>query len=398
MAIYMIMTQVVKYFENNDASSIHFKEFNIDEDNKYPTFSICFEGDHLYYKNFENPLYETLGMNSVQYSNLLKGRASHVSEYNPSKKLYEKIPRNVKDVANINFNQLMFNLSDVVSRLELVAHNANHTRYYPEALTKPGLEKYAFELTYQTWNERCFTRISDDEDGARRKYDFLSLRYSILKDKWFENTEFKLIVHYPGQMIRSMHKPALTASFTELSSQIGQTVKIKLRELIIQQVTVLKMRKNSNQPCNDKIFDDDTKFIDEVVKKAGCIPVYLKSLSSQNLHYAECQTQEQISNVYQILNDYKDTLFSYNPPCIDMSVLIRDQHNKPLKNQHQEIDIKLLYNEGTYQEIVNTRDFGMDTFWISVGGFVGLFLGYSISQIPELLASIPDLFRKRKEG
>ena len=127
----------------------------------------------------------------------------------------------------------MFNLSDVVSRLELVAHNANHTMYYPEVLKKSGLEKYAFELTYQTWNERCFTRVSDDEDGARRKYDFLSLRYSTLKDKWFENTEFKLILHYPGQMIRSMHKPALTANFNELSSQIGlKNIQLKSKVMI----------------------------------------------------------------------------------------------------------------------------------------------------------------------
>ena len=81
-----------------------------------------------------------------------------------------------------------------------------------------------------------------------------------------------------------------------------------------------------------------------------------------------------------------------------MSVSLRDQYTQPLKNQHQEIDIKLIYSERKYQEIVNTRDFGMDNFWISVGGFVGLFLGYSLSQIPELLASIPSLFRKRKEG
>ena len=80
-----------------------------------------------------------------------------------------------------------------------------------------------------------------------------------------------------------------------------------------------------------------------------------------------------------------------------MRVLVRDQQNEPMKTPHKEIDIKLIYNEGTYQEIVNTRDFGMDTFWISVGGFVGLFLGYSISHIPELIAGIPDLFRKRIE-
>ena len=77
-----------------------------------------------------------------------------------------------------------------------------------------------------------------------------------------------------------------------------------------------------------------------------------------------------------------------------MRVLVQDQQNEPLRNPQKEIDIKLIHNEGTHQEIVNTRDFGMDTFWITVGAFVGLFLRYSISHIPDLIAGIPDLFRK----
>ena len=114
--------------------------------------------------------------------------------------------------------------------------------------------------------------------------------------------------------------------------------------------------------------------------------------------YKECQSHEQFQKAYQALSNYKDTLRSYERPCVDMRVLVREQLNEPLKNRHKEIDIKLTYNEGTYQEIINTRDFGMDSFWTSVGGFVGLFLGYSISQVPDLIASIPDLFRKSRKG
>ena len=139
-------------------------------------------------------------------------------------------------------------------------------------------------------------------------------------------------------------------------------------------------------------MDDDVKSIYEVIKKSGCIPVYLNSLIPDESNYEKCQSQEELHKVNRILNNYKDRILSYKPPCVDMRVLVQDQQNEPLRNPHKEIDIKLIYNEGTYQEIVNTRDFGMDTFWISVGGFVGLFLGYSISHIPDLIAGIPDLF------
>ena len=398
MATYMIMTQVIKYLENHDASSIHYKEFNKIRENKYPTFSICIEGEDFYFKAFDDPLFEKLGIDSLQYSNILKGQSGFISKYNPEQKLYHKIPKDFNDVSSFNFTKLEFKISDIVTGLDFVAYNNNDTNQYRGVSIENGLEKLPFKLTFQTWKETCFTRIPYDGEQALRKYDFLSLRAETMKSERFKGTQVKLIVHYPGQLIRSMHKPALTASFRDLSGfGLSTLVELKVREIFIQHVTVLKMRKNSNQPCDDTILDDDVKFIDTVVKKTGCIPIYLKSLISDDSRYKECQSQEQFQKAYQILNNNKNTLLSYEPPCVDMNVLIRDQLSEPLENQQKEIDIKLTYSERRYQEIINTRDFGMDTFWISVGGFVGLFLGYSISQIPDLIASIPDLFRKRKD-
>ena len=392
------MTQIFKYIENNDASSTHYQEFNKDSNNKYPTFSICFEGELFYYKRFEEQLFEDLGMNVLQYGNMFKGQDSFTNEYNPKTKLYHKIPQDFKSVSHINFTSLNFNLSDIVTGLDLITYNEEHTKKFRVIAKKKGVLKLPFKLTYQTWKEMCFTRTSTDLEGARRKYDFLSLDSEVLKLKRFEDTDVKLILHYPGQMLRSMHKPVLRARFDDLSGidLIRQRQQLKLRELFLQRVTVLKMRSDSNQPCDDEIVDDDAKFIDEIVKETGCIPIYLNALVSKGLKYGECKSPEQYRKAYQLINNYKDTLMSYNPPCVDMRVMTRDQYSTPLRNQHKEIDIKLIYSEGSYQETINSRDFGMDAFWIGVGGFAGLFLGYSVSSIPDLIASIPAFFRKQK--
>ena len=47
--------------------------------------------------------------------------------------------------------------------------------------------------------------------------------------------------------------------------------------------------------------------------------------------------------------------------------------------------IKISYLEKYYEEIRQVEDFGALDFVSNVGGFIGLFLGYSIMQIPELL-------------
>ena len=308
MATYMIMTQVIKYFENHDASSIHYKEFNKLRENKYPTFSICIEGEDFYFKNFDDPLFETLGIDSLQYSNILKGQTGFITKYNPEQKLYHKIPKDFNDVSSINFTKLDFKISDIVSGLDFVAYNNNHTKQYRGASIENGLEKLPFKLTFQTWKEKCFTRIPNDKKKSLRIYDFLSLNADTMKAKGFGGTQLKLIVHYPGQLIRSMHKPALAASFSDLSGLISLMAKVelKVREIFIQHVTVLKMRKNSNQPCDDTILDDDVKFIDMVVKKSGCVPIYLKSLTSDDSRYKECQSPEQLQKVYHLLDNYKD--------------------------------------------------------------------------------------------
>ena len=38
-----------------------------------------------------------------------------------------------------------------------------------------------------------------------------------------------------------------------------------------------------------------------------------------------------------------------------------------------------------YEEIEYSKDFGSESFISNLGGFIGIFLGYSMMQLPELL-------------
>ena len=44
------------------------------------------------------------------------------------------------------------------------------------------------------------------------------------------------------------------------------------------------------------------------------------------------------------------------------------------------LKIKIRIQEELYQEILNTRGFGMADLWASIGGYVGVFCGFSIHQ------------------
>ena len=49
------------------------------------------------------------------------------------------------------------------------------------------------------------------------------------------------------------------------------------------------------------------------------------------------------------------------------------------------LELGFMYRNDKYWEIRNTRDFGMASLWSSTGGFVGVFLGFSLFQFIEIL-------------
>ena len=56
-----------------------------------------------------------------------------------------------------------------------------------------------------------------------------------------------------------------------------------------------------------------------------------------------------------------------------------------------------LYGDSVYEEIQNTRSFDLESFVSGVGGFIGIFLGYSILQLPELIGLFTSLMRNFRQ-
>ena len=72
---YMGLTQVIRYFDNKDSSSIHYKTFNQSPIDVYPTFSVClFSTDRssLHYV-MRKEIEEKTGLSYSDYDRLLKG-------------------------------------------------------------------------------------------------------------------------------------------------------------------------------------------------------------------------------------------------------------------------------------------------------------------------------------
>ena len=122
----------------------------------------------------------------------------------------------------------------------------------------------------------------------------------------------------------------------------------------------------------------------------NCVPIFWKDLEFNSINHRLCQSREN----YRFLDTVQfalPTVLDYRS-CTSMDTLVIQ--SKTLRPNDEHITIKISYIEKTYQETENVQDFSFESFFSSLGGFIGIFLGYSMLQIPELMDIIPSSVKK----
>ena len=131
-------------------------------------------------------------------------------------------------------------------------------------------------------------------------------------------------------------------------------------------------------------------FMIKVIKLVGCIPNYWTSLMTTNSSFKPCRSSNQLAKVHQLVTDFRRVMSSYEPPCVEMQIPVnvnREQQSSSYLSR-QNLKLSISYTTETFQEIVNVKDFSVEAVWSSIGGFIGIFLGYSLLQLPEVLDAV----------
>ena len=73
---------------------------------------------------------------------------------------------------------------------------------------------------------------------------------------------------------------------------------------------------------------------------------------------------------------------SLSNPCNEMGIVVtpqrREQKLVKKRINSNEVSFKVVYQMQNYQEIRNEKDYGLDSLWSNIGGFLGIFVGYSL--------------------
>ena len=365
---------VKRFSDNDDATSITYKRFSETPEDKYPTFSICFKGAHFYWP-YDLDLYNAFELTVEQYVRMLRGKPAFRYEYEPSSRLFRRIPTFVSNASYALYDEFRLKFSDWLLEANFTTLGENHMRFFKKR-SKETLNGTPFNISHRTPDMICFARGSTYTSKLIRIEDLLIFNRILMRNSMYANTEIRVFIHYPGQLIRSLAIPTFISSFRDYQYN-------KLLSFKISQSTIIRRR----SACDSTIEDYDTYLTNQVINKTKCVPPYWKKMMNKS-GLRMCTSNYELKIAYRYTQDWKSVTEAEQAarPCVDMYNIVGWNWLDPVGTQKSnESQIKFYYQEEYYQELKYLPDFDLETFISNIGGFVGIFLGYSMMQFPELI-------------
>ena len=311
---------------------------------------------------------------------------------------YSKEPVFFNNGSDMNFDSAYVQMFDFVKSLHFTTEDPLSDIKVLHASDWNASNEPPLHLAYQTADTICFSRKSSDTLGSVRLIDLIIIDSSVIR--FYQETEMKIFVHYPGQLITSFEKAKYSTSFAHLISVLNGTTP-KVLEFKLTENKRLKKRHDSNEPCNRSIQNYDqflkNKISEKLMDEIGCLPTYLKPYqSNHSIELKNCISAEDLQKAYKIMENVKAILEEYEPPCDEMLILSIDSMDNNPSPIPEDISIKFVYSERVYEEIQYIQAIVFENWLSNVGGFVGIFLGYSMMQFPEFLLIFSTTFNTKR--
>ena len=170
----------------------------------------------------------------------------------------------------------------------------------------------------------------------------------------------------------------------------------------ISQVTLLKSRHDADTQCEIDLKDEDEKIMKAILEddEVGCVPTFWMGLSNYSSRYPKCNTDSQYKRIavlttnFTSLENVRDQIV---PPCQEMIIVTNVQMVKGRlrKGEDLYLDIQFRHVNDRYQVITNTRGFSVESCWSGIGGFIGIFVGVSLMQLPEIFLAFYTFLCRR---
>ena len=199
----------------------------------------------------------------------------------------------------------------------------------------------------------------------------------------YKDTEIQIFIHHPGQLIQHLDNPIFRSSFTDYQDD-------KILLLKLSQSVIVIGRADYNDPCNRSIDNNyDEYLIRDIIydndNGSNCVPSYWRKTIKDGSKLQICKSREKHQTIYCYTQNWTHVMHTRSRPCVDMYNIIGWNWLDVESGSSNEVQIKLHYEDQTYQELTRNAAFDLMTLISNIGGFWGIFLGYSMMQLPVTL-------------
>jgi hypothetical protein len=334
---------------------------------------------------FLNPFREEMlknGLNSSTYTSFLLG--NHWNE----------------SMLNVNYDQVTYNLQEFVVHPRAYYNSQSEQRYNIEI---KSIKEFTVPIFLGIY--KCITIDMPNPSEEKMMYASLTVKNSIFSNGIRPTGDrFWVLFHYPTQFLRNV----IATKWIWPKRNYASSNTSYLDMFVLQSMEVLHRRNKVQDPCEyHHHFDKD--LIETIMLDVGCVPPYWHS----NRNLTRCKSKEQMKRFHTFgsntLNGNAQALKYTLQPCVDLQKLTFDfeeqeadirhlrmygPQNGLLNNESYTI-IFIAYLESKFKEIKQTKAFGIESLVGNVGGYIALFLGVSVIQLPSFLMKLYRKLQKR---
>ena len=364
VTIFMVSWFAIRpYFKNEDATAISFKSFYSEPYLVYPSASVCFtspyEGERLKITSNISRISD--------YGDFLSGEGDSWN----------------KDLFDVDFKNVSLKPLDYILGYKMKYWNMTEiTKLYNETnnlvqptirLIMPNMICYGIDLkmTKETIMSGIIIKTNIFPN---------MIRPSHVDDPFLMNRGLNVILHYPNQLLNTKW---WKSDWPTRSDQASKSFSIVYD---IRGVEVIRLRNKRGETCYDDIkYDYDSEVFKEILDNAECKPPYTSLRDDLKI----CDDQSKMKEINQNHSKLFSGLHLGFKPC---NLLVKVNY-EVTEIDTEETDpasftINFNYKDDQIKVIQMVRAYDLGALVGNVGGYIGLFLGYTLMMIPEILKRI----------
>ena len=188
-------------------------------------------------------------------------------------------------------------------------------------------------MSYRSPNELCFTKNTSHNPNSDVRFDQLTLDMDMLnivkssnkpnvatntsrigkptnESKTlapFFNSKLRIYLHDQGQLIQNFNNDVAEYTVKALSYKNSNNL-VSIR---LQQIMRLHKRADANEPCDSKVTDEDTQFMEYVIQNIGCVPLYWKFFFEGSNNISACTSVEQFQTAHRYIANSQNVVKMY---------------------------------------------------------------------------------------